>query len=40
MLLPVSTDGWRRESIRQHGDEIRTLMTAKLADLDAQVRRP
>ncbi|WP_409421966.1 1-acylglycerol-3-phosphate O-acyltransferase [Pseudaeromonas sp. ZJS20] len=40
MLLPVSTDGWRRESIRQHGDEIRAVMTAKLAELDAQVRRP
>jgi len=40
MLPPVATDSWQRETVRQHGDEIRSLMLAKLAELDAQVRRP
>lgn len=40
MLPPVDTSGWEREQLREHVEQLRELMTAKLAELDAKARRP
>jgi 1-acyl-sn-glycerol-3-phosphate acyltransferase len=40
MLPPIDSTQWQREQVRECSDHVRTVMQAKLAELDAKVRHP